>query len=336
MVWQWCFNQYKIFGVCVFSAVWYRDVLFSSFESFISLSSPTHSISNRSTDDNEYNFFLQRLEIFTSFFAFEARRFFSLYRYLGTLFSYIFALNEYDWICFHLGITNGFFAYFQQMLIEMYHQKANANRTPKKPASRLSLHWLYILYLFFQWNEMKWNVRRAVSLNSIPIYLWTDDFASCANSVEFLLSSPYEYYIGKRQVHYGQALRQIQHPKLKLKLLWMLFAFRVENCCVAGVNELKKKWMLFCAATWVSVFGLLYTHKQPRHLALGLPLFYVWFFHSISRRRPFISTNETRTRGIFNNSVLHYFLPSHTTIRHSFHHPLRMHSTGLQQFSPSK
>lgn len=122
-------------------------------------------------------------------------------------------------------------------------------------------------------------------------------------------------------------------PEIKIKIA-------LNAVCVSSRELLRcggeKKWMLFCAATWVSVFGLLYTHKQPRHLALGLPLFYVWFFHSISRRRPFISTNETRTRGIFNNSVLHYFLPSHTTIRHSFHHPLRMHSTGLQQFSPSK
>lgn len=121
------------------------------------------------------------------------------------LFSF-FARNEYDWICFHLRITNGFFAlYIRQNLIKTYHQKANAKRATEKPTAEylcfcrsivvLVVCTVFRLLLFFSLEELECSFGRA-SLEPI------DGLASWANSMELRSNSPYGYSAGTRQMHY--------------------------------------------------------------------------------------------------------------------------------------
>lgn len=204
MVWQWCFNQYKIFGVCVF--LWFDTETFY----FLRLRNsfrfhPQHSISNQSTDDNEYVFFSKARDFYFNF---------CFRNWSPTIFSLSISISAHCFPSFSFTANMTEFAFIWRLRMAFLPTfskcrskciiKKRVRREHEKTVSRLSPHRLYVLYFFLsmQWNEMKRNARAAVSRSSIPIYLWIDDFASCANSMEFLLSSPYEYYIGKRLVHH--------------------------------------------------------------------------------------------------------------------------------------
>lgn len=311
---------------------------------------PQHSISNRSTDDNEYIFFFSNARDYALLFAFEieVRRFFFSFSFsisLNTLSSSIFSLKQVWLNLLSFGDYEGlFFPHSANVeLIEMYHQKANAKRTHTKKPSAAYLSTDCILYIFRR-NEKCLSGRITKANANITVNWWICELYKF-NGIS--IKQPIWILFWSATNTLLPSITVKSTPKIKITLSAVCAIWVVEKWRCGGKRKEKMDALLCCSLvlflachfhgshTHTHTYTLYKRFHHPLVCSYTLSLFSLFAYFSLSRPLPFISINETRTRGIFNNSVLHYFLPSHTTIRHSFHHRFVCIRLGFNIF-PSK